>query len=130
VRVSAGGVSREFPAGELAGADTVRAVLDCTNGWYSEQTWRGTRLDRFLPPGAGGSVLVISVTGYRRRLPAADAPGLLLATHVAGAPLSAGHGAPVRLVAPDRRGFWWVKWVTAVELSDEPWWLQSPFPLQ
>lgn len=130
VRVSVGGVSRELPAGELAGADTVRAVLDCTNGWYSEQTWRGTRLDRLLPPGAGGSVLVTSVTGYRRRLPAADAPGLLLATHVAGAPLSAGHGAPVRLVAPGRRGFWWVKWVTAVELSDEPWWLQSPFPLQ
>jgi DMSO/TMAO reductase YedYZ molybdopterin-dependent catalytic subunit len=130
VRLSAGGVSHELSADKLAGADTVRAVLDCTNGWYSEQTWRGTRLDRLLPPGAGGSVLVTSVTGYRRRLPAADAPGLLLATHVAGAPLSAGHGAPVRLVAPGRRGFWWVKWVTAVELSDEPWWLQSPFPLQ
>jgi DMSO/TMAO reductase YedYZ molybdopterin-dependent catalytic subunit len=73
--------------------------------------------------------LITSVTGYRRRLPAADASTLLLATHVAGAPLSAGHGAPVRLVAPGRRGFWWVKWVTAVELSDEPWWLQAPFPL-
>jgi DMSO/TMAO reductase YedYZ molybdopterin-dependent catalytic subunit len=130
VRVSAGSVSRELSADKLAGADTVRAVLDCTNGWYSEQTWRGTRLDRLLPQDAGGSVLVTSVTGYRRRLPAADASGLLLATHVAGAPLSAGHGAPVRLVAPGRRGFWWVKWVTAVELSDEPWWLQSPFPLQ
>ncbi|MDQ4009340.1 MAG: molybdopterin-dependent oxidoreductase [Actinomycetota bacterium] len=130
VRLSAGGVSRELSPEKLAGADTVRAVLDCTNGWYSEQTWRGTRLDRLLPPGAGSSILVTSVTGYRRRLPAVDAPGLLLATHVAGVPLSAGHGAPVRLVAPGRRGFWWVKWVTAVELSDEPWWLQSPFPLQ
>ncbi|MDQ4021019.1 MAG: hypothetical protein M3257_05185 [Actinomycetota bacterium] len=48
-------------------------MLDCTNGWYFEQTWRGTRLDRLLPPRAGGSVLVTSVTGYRRRLPAADA---------------------------------------------------------
>lgn len=108
----------------------MRAVLDCTNGWYAEQTWAGTRLDRLLPPTASGSVLITSVTGYRRRLPAADASALLLATHLAGAPLSAGHGAPVRLVAPGRRGFWWVKWVTAVELSDEPWWRQAPFPLQ
>jgi len=32
----------------------------------------------------------------------------------------AGHGAPVRLVAPGRRGFIWVKWVTRIELHDEP----------
>jgi DMSO/TMAO reductase YedYZ molybdopterin-dependent catalytic subunit len=130
VRLSIGGASREVSPDELAGTDTVRAVLDGTNGWYAEQTWAGTRLDRLPPAGAGGSVLVTSVTGYRRRLPAADASSLLLATHLGGAPLSAGHGAPVRLVAPGRRGFWWVKWVSAVELSDQPWWLQAPFPLQ
>lgn len=130
VRVSAGGTSRELSPNELAGTDSVRAVLDCTNGWYAEQTWTGTRLGRLLPASARGSVLVTSVTGYRRRLPAADAATLLLATHLGGAPLSPGHGAPARLVAPGRRGFWWVKWVVAVELSDEPWWLQPPFPLQ
>jgi DMSO/TMAO reductase YedYZ molybdopterin-dependent catalytic subunit len=130
VRVSVGGASREVSPDELAGMDTVRAILDCTNGWYAEQTWAGTRLDRLLPASARGSVLVTSVTGYRRRLPAADTSTLLLATHLGGAPLSAGHGAPVRLVAPGRRGFWWVKWVTAVELSDQPWWRQAPFPLQ
>jgi DMSO/TMAO reductase YedYZ molybdopterin-dependent catalytic subunit len=130
VRLSVGGASREVSPDELAGVDTVRAILDCTNGWYAEQTWAGTRLDRLLPGRAGGSVLFTSVTGYRRRLPAADTSRLLLATHLAGAPLSAGHGGPVRLVAPGRRGFWWVKWVTAVELSDQPWWLQTPFPLQ
>jgi DMSO/TMAO reductase YedYZ molybdopterin-dependent catalytic subunit len=130
VRLSAGNASLEISPADLAGVDSVRATLDCTNGWYAEQTWAGTRLDRLLPASPRGSIVVTSVTGYRRRLPAPDASRLLLATHVAGAPLSAGHGAPVRLVAPGRRGFWWVKWVAAVELSDEPWWLQSPFPLQ
>ena len=48
----------------------MRAILDCTNGWYAEQTWAGTRLDRLLPPSTDGSVLITSVTGYRRRLPA------------------------------------------------------------
>ncbi|WP_407647156.1 molybdopterin-dependent oxidoreductase [Goekera deserti] len=53
----------------------------------------------------------------------------MLATDAGDAPLAARHGAPVRLVAPGRRGFWWVKWVTSVELSDRPPWWQSPFPL-
>ena len=47
------------------------------------------------------------------------ARGFLLATHVGDAPLAHGHGAPARLVAPDRRGFQWVKWVTQIELHAE-----------
>jgi DMSO/TMAO reductase YedYZ molybdopterin-dependent catalytic subunit len=70
------------------------------------------------------------VTGYRRRFPVSDLPRLLLATRAAGEVLAAGHGAPLRLVAPGRRGYWWVKWVTRVEVVDGPWWWQPPFPTQ
>jgi DMSO/TMAO reductase YedYZ molybdopterin-dependent catalytic subunit len=108
---------------------TERAVLDCTGGWWAEQEWRGVPLAA-LGLGDAPSIDVVSATGYRRRLPAGDAAGLLLATHVGGRPLSAGHGGPARLVAPGRRGFWWVKWVVAVEAVEEPWWWQPPFPLQ
>jgi DMSO/TMAO reductase YedYZ molybdopterin-dependent catalytic subunit len=52
-----------------------------------------------------------------------------LATRVGGAPLAARHGFPLRLVAPGRRGFWWVKWVERIELQPTPWWWQPPFPL-
>lgn len=130
--VVASGAERTIGLAELAAVgDTVTAVLDCTGGWYAEQVWRGVRLDRLLPAGDGSrSIDVVSVTGYRRRLPRADATHLLLATQVGGQPLSAGHGAPLRLVAPGRRGFWWVKWVARLELTDEPWWWQSPYPLQ
>jgi DMSO/TMAO reductase YedYZ molybdopterin-dependent catalytic subunit len=38
-------------------------------------------------------------------------------------------GFPARLVAPGRRGFWWVKWVVSVEVDPAPWWRQPPFPL-
>jgi Oxidoreductase molybdopterin binding domain len=107
----------------------VRAVLDCTGGWYTEQEWRGVRLADF-GLASGASIEVVSATGYRRRFPAAEAATLLLATHCAGRPLSAGHGGPARLVAPGRRGFWWVKWVTSIAVLDEPWWLQPPFPLR
>ena len=78
---------------------------------------------------AGGSLVVASATGYRRRLPVTDAGTLLLATRLAGRPLSAGHGFPARLVAPGRRGFWWVKWVVSVEVDPAPWWRQPPFPV-
>lgn len=111
-------------------ATTRTAVLDCTGGWWSEQTWRGVGLDVVLGSLDGGSIVVTSTTGYSRRFPSEDAAQLLLATHVAGIPLSAGHGAPVRLVAPGKRGFWWVKWVDRVSVESAPAWRQSPFPLQ
>jgi DMSO/TMAO reductase YedYZ molybdopterin-dependent catalytic subunit len=136
VDVVAGDVSVRVPVADLDRGDRVRAVLDCTGGWYAEQDWSGVRLDRLLADVAGarlpedGSVDVVSVTGFRRRLPLRDTGSLLLAVSAAGEPLSPGHGAPVRLVAPGRRGFWWVKWVRRIEVVDEPWWLQSPFPLQ
>jgi DMSO/TMAO reductase YedYZ molybdopterin-dependent catalytic subunit len=130
LRVTARPTTRDWTYGELAGfGDRVEAVLDCTGGWYARTTWEGVRLDRLLPPGATGSVVVTSATGYRRRLPLADACDLLLATRLAGRPLSAGHGFPARLVAPGRRGFWWVKWVTSIDLDPAPWWRQPPFPL-
>ena len=122
--------ARSYPVDELvAFGDTFRATLDCTGGWYAEQEWRGARLDRLLEGAGGESILVRSVTGYSRRFARSEASALLLATHVGGVPLSAGHGAPVRLVVPGRRGFWWVKWVTAIDVNSEPWWWQPPFPL-
>ena len=129
LRVTAGASTRDWTYEELAAfGDRVEAVLDCTGGWFARAAWEGARLERLLPPGATGSVVVVSATGYRRRLPLGDA-GTLLATRLAGRPLSAGHGFPARLVAPGRRGFWWVKWVVSVELDPAPWWRQPPFPL-
>lgn len=108
--------------------ERITAILDCTGGWYSEQEWEGVRLDRLIQPGEARSVVVRSQTGYQRRFPASDLSRLWLATHLGGAPLSAGHGFPARLVAPGRRGFWWVKWVVEMETSQRPSWIQLPFP--
>jgi hypothetical protein len=124
------GGSRTYSVDELSSfGDVLLATLDCTGGWYAEQEWRGARLDRLLDTADGESIVVRSITGYSRRFPRSDAAELLIATHIGDAPLSAGHGAPARLVAPGRRGYWWVKWLTAIDVDDEPWWLQPPFPL-
>jgi hypothetical protein len=110
--------------------DRVTATLDCTGGFYSTQEWSGVRLDRLLPTAASGSLRVVSSTGYDRMFPARQAGSLLLATRFGGVQLDAGHGFPARLVVPDGRGFWWVKWVVAIEVDEMPDWWQSPFPVQ
>jgi DMSO/TMAO reductase YedYZ molybdopterin-dependent catalytic subunit len=102
-------------------ADTERRVLlDCTSGWYAERDWRGVRLGAVLdaagPREDAAWVTVRSVTGYRWSFPLDEAREMLLATHVGGERLTHGHGSPLRLVAPDRRGFQWVKWVDGVEV--------------
>lgn len=124
--------SRRYTLDDLrAFDDRVTATIDCTVGWYAEQHWHGVALRRLLRvPVDAQSVLVRSQTGYARRLPVDDLPHLLLATGYEGQPLADRHGFPARLVAPGRRGFWWVKWVTHIEVGDEPWWAQPPFPLQ
>ncbi|MGH9277450.1 MAG: molybdopterin-dependent oxidoreductase [Acidimicrobiales bacterium] len=112
--------------------EEIVATLDCTGGWYGRQRWSGVRLNQLLAASGapeGRSIEVQSVTGYRRRFPFRDARALLLATRVGRRPLSSGHGFPARLVAPNRRGFWWVKWVNEVSVDQRPWWWQSPFPL-
>ena len=121
----------ELALAEIAGRGVSRrAVLDCTSGWYSEQEWYGVPVPALIRSrGDARSVLVHSVTGYWVRFPIRDVDRLLLATAVGGAPLAVGNGFPLRLVAPGRRGYWWVKWVDRIELSSDPWWWQPPFPV-
>jgi hypothetical protein len=125
---------KELTVSDLASRSTTLAArLDCTSGWYTDAEWTAVSLDRLLSAEqvvAAASIEVVSLTGYRRRFPADEAGSLWLATAYQGVPLRPAYGAPVRLVAPHRRGFWWVKWVASVELSDLPGWGQSPFPLQ
>lgn len=73
---------------------------------------------------------VRSATGYGRSFPIGEADRIILATQMEGAPLSVGHGFPARLIVPGRRGYEWVKWVEAIEVSERPSWLQPPLPLQ
>jgi DMSO/TMAO reductase YedYZ molybdopterin-dependent catalytic subunit len=124
-RVRLSGLVRDMELGlvDLQAYPTrsAQTVLDCTSGWWTEQVWTGVPLLAVLRQ-AGMSlqakeVAVVSETGHRIVFPADDLEQLLLATQVGDEPLSAGHGYPVRLVAPGRRGYQWVKWVTHIEVS-------------
>jgi hypothetical protein len=128
-QLSAGG--RAWSYRELfAFDDRLTATLDCTGGFFSTQEWAGARLDRLIGKATGSSIRVRSVSGYDRRFPIERASSLLLATRLGGQTLDPGHGFPARLVVPDGRGFWWVKWVRSIEVDEMPHWWQAPFPLQ
>jgi DMSO/TMAO reductase YedYZ molybdopterin-dependent catalytic subunit len=123
-----GAVAQPFRLGAAALAAApqaeLAATLDCTGGWYTEQRWRGIPvawlLDQAVPLPAATAVSFVSATGYRWSVPLAEARTLLLATHVGGVALDHGRGAPLRLVAPGRRGFQWVKWVREVRVLTAP----------
>jgi DMSO/TMAO reductase YedYZ molybdopterin-dependent catalytic subunit len=103
------------------GTETRAAALDCTSGWVMRTDWHGTPLGRVLDAAGADPesphVTVRSVTGWLVRLAPDELDGALLATHVAGRPLPSGNGAPLRLVAPERRGLDWIKWVEAIEVA-------------
>jgi len=102
----------------------LEATLDCTGGFYSTQHWQGISVGDLLDHADvhvdARYVSFISVTSYRWSLPMEEARTALLATHVGEEPLSYEHGFPFRLVAPGRRGFEWVKWITRIEVLTAP----------
>lgn len=124
--LSVGGASSrslELAYEDLVPEDRTRTLLDCTSGWYSVQDWTGVRVGDLLaeiePTERSQYVRFHSVTGYRWSLPIEEAREVVLATHVGDEAISHGHGFPLRVVTPGRRGFQWVKWVEAVEVREE-----------
>ena len=99
----------------------VTTTLDCTGGWYTVQTWRGIPLKELLTqaelrPEAIGIVLR-GVLDYTAPFTLEQAAEILLATHVGMEILNHSHGFPLRAVAPSRRGWHWVKWLTEIEVT-------------
>ena len=102
--------------------EEIEQRLDCTNGWYTLQRWQGVPLARLIEevadPSQVAGVRITSATGFNHTFTAREVESILFATHVGGEALSVWHGAPLRAIVPERRGWFWVKWITHVELLD------------
>jgi len=80
-----------------------------------------TAADHGIRDDAGGEGAPADVR-FARSLPldVAMHPDTLVATHMAGAPLTEDHGAPVRLIVPGWYGMASVKWLSSLELLTAP----------
>jgi len=107
---------------------SLEADFHCVAGWSSVGlTWEGVRFNelyrRLVEPALGdrarvGYVVFVGYDGYRSIVTLEDAlaDNVLLADRLDGAPLSAEHGAPVRLISPDQYGFVSTKHLCRIEL--------------
>jgi hypothetical protein len=101
------------------GETRLYAVLDCTSGWALQTAWQGVPLAAVLARAGvarDADVVVRSTTGWATVVPHDELADCLLAWGCAGSALPAANGAPLRLVAPNRRGVDWVKWVAQIEV--------------
>jgi len=125
--VTTDGGSSSFTLAELRSLpDRTEALpIACVEGWSAMATWRGVPVRELLArAGLGPADLTVgsgqTKGGYRTSQLSAAAiadPRCLLAYEVNGEPLGPDHGAPLRLIAPNRPGVAQTKWVTRLELA-------------
>jgi DMSO/TMAO reductase YedYZ molybdopterin-dependent catalytic subunit len=130
-------------SGRVSAADLARErkpqgahVMECSGngafahwGMLSNATWEGVSmpevLARMTPDPKATRVLVSGLDTYKEKPPNSEFGAswiftreqlaqAFLATHMNGAPLTADHGAPVRLLVPNWYGCTCIKWVNEI----------------
>jgi DMSO/TMAO reductase YedYZ molybdopterin-dependent catalytic subunit len=111
----------------LALPNVKRAVtLHCVEGWDEHLLFEGVRLADVLalakPKKGVRTVIFYAVDGYSSSLTYDDVTrlDLMLAAKINGKVLDANRGFPFQVVAESKLGYKWVKWVTRIELSKDP----------
>ncbi|PKQ29321.1 MAG: oxidoreductase [Actinobacteria bacterium HGW-Actinobacteria-10] len=99
--------------------------LSCVEGWSVDILWQGILLADLLDragadPGAR-VVIFRSADGYSTSLPAdyIRDNDILLAYRMNDVELPPDRGFPFQLVAEEKWGYKWAKWITEIEVSDD-----------
>jgi DMSO/TMAO reductase YedYZ molybdopterin-dependent catalytic subunit len=100
-------------------------TIDCVEGWSVKILWEGLQLKDLLQEAAvkpaAQVVIFHAYDGYTTSLPLQYVldKNLLLAFKMNGVILPPERGYPFELVAENKWGYKWIKWVTEIELSDD-----------
>ena len=98
-------------------------TLNCVEGWSANILWEGISLkdlfDKVKVKNTANTVIFYSVDGYTTSLPLKTIldKNLLIAYKLNGVVLPASDGYPFILVAEDKLGYKWIKWINHIELS-------------
>jgi DMSO/TMAO reductase YedYZ molybdopterin-dependent catalytic subunit len=100
-------------------------TLNCVEGWSKTYLWQGVRIKDVLANAgyeqSAKTVIFTSADGYSTSLPLDYVVGrdILLAYKMNGVVMPPERGFPFQVVAEDRLGYKWAKWVTGIEVSDD-----------
>jgi DMSO/TMAO reductase YedYZ molybdopterin-dependent catalytic subunit len=101
-------------------------TLDCVEGWSVTILWEGIPLkgvfDAIGIQPEANTVIFRSYDGYSTSLPLSYIMdnNIILAYKINGVTLPPERGFPFQVVAESKWGYKWAKWVTEIELSDDP----------
>lgn len=100
-------------------------TLHCVEGWEATILWEGVALMDLIalanPSAEVTTVIFHASDGYTTSLPLAtiEEKQLILAYRANGLPLPPEMGFPFMVVAQDKLGYKWARWVTRIELSSD-----------
>jgi DMSO/TMAO reductase YedYZ molybdopterin-dependent catalytic subunit len=100
--------------------------LNCVEGWSAKILWEGAKVSDLIdaagPQSGANTVIFHAADDYASSLPLdyIKNNNILLAFKMNGLVLSPAKGFPFQLVAEQKWGYKWVKWVTQIELSNDP----------
>jgi DMSO/TMAO reductase YedYZ molybdopterin-dependent catalytic subunit len=101
-------------------------TLHCVEGWSATILWEGIKLEDLFQPASvkpeANTVIFHAYDGYSSSLPLDFIINndILLAYKMNDLTLPPERGYPFQVVAEDKWGYKWVKWVTKIELSNDP----------
>jgi DMSO/TMAO reductase YedYZ molybdopterin-dependent catalytic subunit len=101
-------------------------TLYCVEGWSVKILWEGFLVTDLLKD-AGVSSRVVAVIfhaydGYSTSLPLdyLSSKNIMIAYKINGVVIPPDHGFPFQLVSESQYGYKWIKWITQIELTDNP----------
>ena len=100
-------------------------TLHCVEGWSVDILWEGILLADLFEgvdvQESADTVIFYSEDGYSTALPLRTIMDkqLMIAYKMNGVVLPPERGFPFQLVAEDKLGYKWIKWITRIELSDD-----------
>lgn len=100
-------------------------TLYCVEGWEATILWKGVLLDELIAMAGvkpeAVTVIFGSVDGYTTSLPlqTIKEKALILAYSANGLDLPPAMGYPFIVVAEDKLGYKWARWVNSITLSDD-----------
>lgn len=103
-----------------------KITLHCVEGWDATILWKGAAIKDILALAGvkpqANTVIFHSVDGYTTALPLDTilSKNLILAYNANGLTLPPQLGFPFIVVAEDKLGYKWARWVSEIQVSDDP----------